>query len=469
MNNILLVHIGMPKTGTTALQNFLLINNDKLERYGWCYPVLSGGLMGESGRLELSDIEKSGNGCWIYRSCVLNDIKSEWDKGMEFVLKYLENKNVIISAEDIYDYGMEKFITAVKEKYKNVKVIVNLRRQDRAIESRYSQWIKTQDECSTFKEFVDSNVVPENWLNYLLKLDLLSQMLGRENLIVRIYEKQQLIKHDIVADFLSVLGIPLGQDDWKRGGRENLSLKGNYLEISRLINSAQKIDGILESKDGTWSWSDWEVKNSFQDICEKLSCSFGGDGGGAFFSQDGREKFLEKFALDNERIAREYLHREDGILFYDEQMDYPMLEVNQSSGFEADIVRVFAAMMYAQDQRFRYLLEKKFSEFGGRLFVQEALRRSKTRQLLFWGAGNNCRKLFDLVGEIVGTAIVDNDLAKKGKCLYNIPILHIGDIVSWKKYFIAVTCEETDELEEQLNNLGLKKEEDYILMREYGL
>ena len=148
----------------------------------------------------------------------------------------------------------------------------------------YSQWIKTQDECSTFKEFVDSNVVPENWLNYLLKLDLLSQMLGRENLIVRIYEKQQLIKHDIVADFLSVLGIPLGQDDWKRGGRENLSLKGNYLEISRLINSAQKIDGILESKDGTWSWSDWEVKNSFQDICEKLSCSFGGDGGVLFFT-----------------------------------------------------------------------------------------------------------------------------------------------------------------------------------------
>ena len=470
MSNILLIHIGMPKTGTTALQNFLLVNNDKLEKYGWCYPILNDGQAGELERLELSDIKKSGNGCWLYRDWILNNLKSEWDKGMEIVLRHLNNKNVIISAEDIYDYGMEKFITDAKEKYKNIKVMVYLRRQDRAIESRYSQWIKSQNECSTFEEFIDSDTVPKDWLRYVLRLDLISRIIGKENLIVRIYEKQQLAGNDIITDFLAAFGIPLDQDEWKKGERGNFSLRGNYLEISRLINSAQKVDNILESRDGIWSWSDWEVRNAFQDVCEKLSCSFGGDRGeSAFFTSDGRKEFLEKFASDNERIAREYLHREDGILFYDERMDYPILEINQSSNFEADMIRVFTAMIYAQEQRFRHLLEIKSNEIIGRLFVKEALRRSKNRELLFWGAGHNCRRLLDMVGGVEGAFIVDNDVSKRGSCLYGVQVKYAGDIAVWEDYFVAVTCEETAEIEEQLRGLGFKREEDYILMREYDL
>ena len=30
-------HIGYPKTGTTAIQEYLSCNTDVLERHGWCY------------------------------------------------------------------------------------------------------------------------------------------------------------------------------------------------------------------------------------------------------------------------------------------------------------------------------------------------------------------------------------------------------------------------------------------------
>lgn len=40
----------------------------------------------------------------------------------------------------------------------------------------------------------------------------------------------------------------------------------------------------------------------------------------------------------------------------------------------------------------------------------------------------------------------------------------IGD---WQQYFIVVTCVKTQEIEEQLSKLGLKKEENYILAKEY--
>ena len=34
----LYLHIGTPKTGTTALQNFLPANEEVLEQHGICYP-----------------------------------------------------------------------------------------------------------------------------------------------------------------------------------------------------------------------------------------------------------------------------------------------------------------------------------------------------------------------------------------------------------------------------------------------
>lgn len=38
MENTLLLHIGTPKTGTTALQKFLSENSEELKKQGWDFP-----------------------------------------------------------------------------------------------------------------------------------------------------------------------------------------------------------------------------------------------------------------------------------------------------------------------------------------------------------------------------------------------------------------------------------------------
>lgn len=468
--NILLIHIGMPKTGTTALQNFLLDNNAKLAKYGWSYPILSDGQRGELGEIELSGIKRCGNGCWIYESWILDNIESEWDAGMDIVLRHLENKNVIISEETIYEYGTEKFIMDAKKKYENIKVVIYLRRQDRAIESRYNQHIKSLGEESTFIKFIESDGIPEHYLDYALKLDSISKIIGRENLIVRVYEKQQLVGNDIITDFLSILGIPSGQDDWEKSERMNLSLGGNFLEISKLINSMQSVEGILEGQNGEWSWSDRDVKKDFIDVCTKLSSVFAGNKGEfAFFTQDERKEFLEKYKWDNEKVARKYLHRENGSLFYDDRMDFPLLDINQSSSFEADMIRLFAAMMYVQDQRFRRLLAKKSNEVIGKLLMKDVLQKSKGRKLLLFGAGYNCKRLLNLVWNMPVELIADNDIKKQGEVINGIQVRYAKHIADWQEYFAIVTCQRTDEIEEQLCAFGLTKEKDYILMKEYSL
>ena len=471
--NTLLIHIGMPKTGTTALQSFLFNNNSLLKKYGWCYPVLEDA---ESGYWNRWSAERNGNGYKLHADWIINGMKPEWDKGMGIVLRHLEEKNVVLSAENIYGIGNSKFIADAKDKYENIKVVVYLRRQDRAIESLYSQRIKSGLEYveyykpyNTFEEFVESYVVSGNFLEYLCKLDLISQIVGEENLIVRIYEKQQLIGNDTITDFMSVLGVPTDQVDWKRK-EKNASLGGNYLEISRLINSVQSIDSCVGNRDEILSWCDEEVRHDFYNVCTGLSGIFNQDRGEhGFFTVEERKEFLEKFAPDNEQIARKYLNREDGILFYDDRMDYPLYDINQSSGFEEDMVRVFTAVMHAQGQRLANLIEKTSQEVIGKLMMRDVYQKRKDRKLLLFGAGRNCRKLFDIVGNLPCTLIVDNDLTKQGTAIHGAQVSHTEDIVDRKKYYIIVTCHVTGEIEQQLDNYGLKKEEDYVLMREYGV
>ena len=465
MNHTLLIHIGMPKTGSTALQNFLLTNNHILEKYGWCYPIMSSG---EIGDLERLDLERCGNGYYLFESLITHNIKSEWDKQMGIALNYLYSNNVIISSEHVYERGTEKFIAGVREKFENIKVVIYLRRQDRTIESLYNQLIKNGEEYRSFDEYLHSNDVSKDFLEYQLKLGLISRIIGRENLIVRVYEKQQLVGNDIITDFLSVLGIPSDKDDWERGEFPNLSLRGNYLELNRLINSVQSMNGYLGGQNNIWR--DTDIRRDFYDVCVGLSSFFNQDNREyGFFSLDERKKFVGKFASDNEQIAREYLHRDDGILFYDDRMNYPVFEPGRDNDFETDMIRVFTAMLYVQNQRIKNLIEKKNSELLGKLLMKDVSKKRNNRELLLFGAGRNCRKLFDTVINISASFIVDNDPIKQGMVLGGTQVKYAKDIKDWQEYFVIVTCEKTDEIEEQLRSCNLEKEEDYILIKEYSL
>lgn len=458
INNTLLIHIGMPKTGTSALQKFLFANASKLEKYGWAYPVLLDQKDINSERLMM--IEQSGNGRDLYVEGVLNNHKSEWNTGIEIISTHLKVRNVILSSEDISEYETDKFLEGVKEKCENVKVVIYLRRQDREIESIYNEHIKSAGEYNTFQEFITSDDSYKTWVDYLSKLDTISRIVGKENLIVRIYEKQQLIGNDTVTDFLSVLGIPADKEEWIRSKGANLSVGGNYLEINRLINSAQSADHHFDS---------WDIKYDVRDICVELSSFFNQKKGEhGFFVPDERKKFLKKFARDNERIAREYLQREDGTLFYDERMDFAVYETNQYSEFEADIVRVFASLIFAQDRRTKNLIERKCGELSGKLLMKDILQKSEERQLLLFGKGYKCHKLFEAVENIPAALIADNDISKQGTTLNGVQVRYAKGITNWRKYFVVVTCEKTDEIEVQLHDYGLKKERDYILAKEYG-
>lgn len=453
MKHILLIHIGISKTGTSALQAFLYGNMRKLEEYGWCYPDLNQELFG----LQFASFGKEINGSVFYKEPGKLDTKADnWNRAWEQILMHLKSSNVIISDERICVWDTNKFLKAAKEKYENIKVIIYLRRQDRAIESFWNQKVKNPVGCSqTFKEFIESNNGAEcSHYYYKKQLDEISNIVGKENLIVRVYEKGQLCgeNHTTESDFLSVIGIKADWKDWEKYPPQNLRLGTNYLEIKRIFNSLQFAENI-DMGNGAMYMTHFERLS-------QVFCKDEIDKG--YFTHEEREEFLKQYALENEQIARDYLYREDGILFYDDKMDYPLYDCTCTS-FERDLMLIIFALINAQNDEFKRL-EKHYAALAEKLLLCNKFING--RKFLLFGAGHKCKKLLTLLN-IPITWIVDNDKKKNGKKLYGIEIVAPKEVKDWSDYFVIVTCADTDEIEKQLLNLNLKKEEDFVFAKEY--
>lgn len=325
--NTLLLHIGTPKTGTTSLQRFLFHNVEKMKGYGWDYPdigkIVQGGGMGTS----------IINGLHLYKSENRLDTSSDnWISSWVYIKKQLQQYNVIVSAEDIYEWETERFIRETKNIYDNLKVIIYLRRQDLFMESMWNENIKCGDCDKSFTESIED--LSKKECHYLKTLDLISEIVGKKNLIVRVYEKSQLkgIRNDIVSDFFDAIGLEPDWLDFQEVGTWNERLFGNYLEFKRIFNSLKEFEDIIPFDYRQYFWQ-------LSQLLPKEEKRING-----YFSKNDREKFLKEFQKENETIAKKYLFSEDGVLFYDDDINIPEYK-NVVSRSDADIVRLFGLMI----------------------------------------------------------------------------------------------------------------------------
>lgn len=210
-----------------------------------------------------------------------------------------ENAQCLISTEifnEIIDFSqLELFRTVAKK----VKVIVYLRRQDHFLESGYSYEVKFGNKMS-FEEYCDQ------WrLSYRDLCNRYADVFGKENIIVRPYERQQFYGGNIFSDFLNVLGLELTSDYRLPRKNPNPSLSRDVLEYMYCINRLP-----LEKN---------EVLN-FTPIILAFSGRTGKD---AIFLphnmlfQKERVALMAQYLQSNAEVACEYLGRSDGILFYE--------------------------------------------------------------------------------------------------------------------------------------------------------
>jgi hypothetical protein len=315
----LILHIGMGKTGTTAIQNALWDNREVLAAAGITYPAV--GNVANAHHLVAPRCPPFlAHAGWRFLEV------SEWAP----LLLEAGTDRIVMSSELIVwaePDQVDAFCAALRELF-DVKVCLYLRRQDNTIMASYNQMIKAGTQVHGIDKIVERQL---DRFDYLAKIWPWEKALGAENLIVLPYERGQFYKGDLIDDFLlKVLGIerPEGfaiSDD----KNPNPRLSRAAMEYKRCINNLLR-----------------EVASSsrFNPVISRYSEGTDAGSGAIFHEHDlldpeQRAFVIRVFEPGNGYIARKFMGREDGALFLD-------LEISKGKRkkAEADLAGEFQAI-----------------------------------------------------------------------------------------------------------------------------
>ena len=224
MKKKLYLHIGMGKTGTTALQNFFAENREALSGLGICYPER--GTMSNAHHLLSPHIPRFLEDQWEFEEV------DQWAPD----LAEREEGSILLSSELMAwaeEAKARKFCAQVSAWF-DVYVIVYLRRQDNIIMASYNQQIKAGPQRRRIDLIYRKQM---ERFDYPRILAPWADSLEPGKVIVRPYEKQQFHDGDIRRDFMChVFGVELDESFNLHVGNSNPRLSLAAGEYKRMVN-----------------------------------------------------------------------------------------------------------------------------------------------------------------------------------------------------------------------------------------
>lgn len=307
MKKKLYIHIGTPKTGTTYLQEFFATNASVLKKFGIYYPSDAGkkySLSNQHAPLITSLINKHIPAI----PDAMNYTRGEaHDQFLEDMLKAKEN-DILISSEFFYDkVRLPADFKKIKKKLNqfDVKIIVYLRSQDDFYISRVQELIKSGHYVNPSVE----DMIKRPYFYYSKMLDPWTQAFGKENIYVRVFDKNQWINGRLADDILSIIGVNKFSNftDTPKNN-EAISLKK-----ALLLNEINKSLQPLSNKNSQDRWKHQSIRN----VIIAMNVLNEGDMK-TLLTVTERKNAMQRFNEDNKRLSEIYF---DGSkLFIEEKM-----------------------------------------------------------------------------------------------------------------------------------------------------
>ncbi|PXX88878.1 hypothetical protein DIT71_16955 [Marinobacter vulgaris] len=283
----LLLHVGFPKTGTTAIQSYFSVNREIFKGGGALYP-------------------KSGDTSYSGQAGLALAAKKQLSRPFEMLAKEVLNSGcdtIVISSE--YFFMLEEdainFLSQSLTDYE-VKVIAYFRRQDARIESGYLQVLRDS-------EFRFSGSI-ENYMSFLEKFPRRTdyyrfivpwaRAFGRSAISIGIYDE---VKPKLIDDFLTRCGLKQPAAAVIASTDANVAYKPMVNRFLRRINRISMTPRIHS-----------QITRMLNFLTRKVV------GPGTvkehnLLTQEQREAIVERYAESNAKLAKEFLNREDGVLF----------------------------------------------------------------------------------------------------------------------------------------------------------
>ena len=236
---VLYIHAGLPKNGSSALQVFFSKNQDNLRNHDVEYFSLGDIEEGRKGNIT------SGNGSLLSRSMLNEKHEAFYKNGATLYEEFLDR--VSLSKQKVGLLSSEFFaivplqnIRKLKEDLENqgvnLKFIFYVRRQDQFLMSGYIQRVKRHGHIGNPNEYLKTQFKKVHFLNYYGYFNELELVLGPENISVSIYENTKEHKKGLVGHFMDTL---LGQcPDWVNTN-ETINTSPSPLEIKLMLIANQ--------------------------------------------------------------------------------------------------------------------------------------------------------------------------------------------------------------------------------------
>lgn len=298
----LIMHIGIEKTATTSIQDFVYLNRQELSERGItlcdslgipnnqklvaCFQNHVDDYLMDHGIVDLKAKEEFFHG-------FLETFRNEIEK------KIPEGGTILITSELFHSRlrdqesidKLRDFLTSV---FDEITIVCYLREQSSLASSFYSTRIKAGS-TDSLEDFVNGISAENHYYNYKIFLDKWSRAFGADNLAIRIFDRSKLRNSNIFDDFLGTIKSNLdtrGLRELPRQSNETLGSVG--IEIGRKINSIYP----RYNENGSVNHFRWELMNCLSG--SRLGAA------GAIWNPKAQEIY-DMFCASNAEVARNYL------------------------------------------------------------------------------------------------------------------------------------------------------------------
>ena len=215
-----ILHVGLPKTGSTSLQAALNVNRETLRRQGVIYPAI--GISGLR-RIKHSALGKVLTGVAPSRVGMSED--------------WYEKFNSEIAGADICILSNENFAGSKKLEVlasmfprSRIRVVMYVREPVAYAVSRYRQGVKDGNRTMSLRDFAQYYTPP-----FYSAAKRMADFYGKENVVIRLNERDG-DQWDIVSDFANLIGLELNDTFLRNNFEKNPGIAGNLLFVKRVMN-----------------------------------------------------------------------------------------------------------------------------------------------------------------------------------------------------------------------------------------
>ncbi|WP_237064731.1 hypothetical protein [Microbulbifer guangxiensis] len=266
----LILHVGLHKTGTSAIQWVLNENREALKNLGFLYPVTG---QFDAHHAIAARVKSPKN-----EAFAVDDVQRTF-------LSWRSNgyPKVVVSSEMFSECHSVVPLSSIRSLFERVCLVFYVRRQDLLLESAYGQLVKQNGET---QKIAECNPYFTDFYSHIRKF---TDVMHPDEVIVRKYERSALAFGDAAKDFLvNVLGV-VDIDDFVFPSvvNESLSLVGG--ELVRVMNKYK-----VENRS--------EMIREVVRTCNEIGGEYSKPIIGNLLSLNEREKILAESSESNQKL-----------------------------------------------------------------------------------------------------------------------------------------------------------------------